>query len=285
MAKKNEVKTVVEVKTVDETKKVETAKVDEKPVTAQQYDELLANHIGTCNTLVAEYNNLDDDATPKATFLDLQEKIDKAVKAYNDVSFAKLLFRLKGSDDAMKLALTEYSYPTIKAQLKEDGDDVAKVEQMVIIPVSKPIDLKKVNSKLGKFGANPKWINLVEKFNMLLTIRMTQEVGSSTSAKVVNDTFDICDDSKAIELQPDLVSQNKMIKALQMVIDAMLGEGSFKVNSHDTKFIEWRYGKKGKEKLTIKASNLSDFMTTILNVGHKLVTGGEYKVDYKIKKS
>lgn len=292
MAKKSievvEVNQAIEtVEAVDVVEEATETTDDEKHtvVSIEEYDALLAKHLNEVNSQVAAYNDLDDDATSKADFLAVQEKIDKAVKAYNDISFAKLLRRLRASDDPMKLVLVEYSYPTIKAQLKTEGDEVMKVEQMVVIPVEKPINLKTINSRIKNFGKDSRWIYLADKFNMLMTMRVTQEVSGIDAAKAVNTAFDICDEARQIVLQPDLLSKNKMMKALQLLIDAMLGEGSYKITSNDIKFIEWRYCKKGKEKLTIKSSNQSDFLQTLLNVGHKLVTGSVYKVDFKHKKN
>lgn len=253
--------------------------------------ENMEMHRKNAEELAMKYNGLDRQTAQQSDIDKILKDLEAAVKGYNDNSWVKMKQDVESTEDPMRTAVKMFSYPIIKAVDKNIGEAEAPVIIKEITDGMKIIDLKKLHGRIaGGIGHNPRWYNLVEKLNLLLTIRLTTDIKAMDAgdakriSKTIIDTFDIPVESKDIELTPDVISNTKMIKALQMIIDAMLGEDAFKVTSHDVKFVEWRYGKKSRNRLCITCSTTGELLESLTHVCNKLVTGGTYEAEYRKSK-
>jgi hypothetical protein len=237
--------------------------------------------------LVKKYNDLDRKNTKQADIDKIVGDIEKAVKGYNDNSWSQMIIDVKGAEDPMKAAILKFTYPVLTIKDKNVGDKDAPVYVREISQGSKVIDIKKVHAQIPNgIGHDVRWFQMIEKFNLLMTIRVATDVKakdaaeSKSIAKTIAETFGIAPESKEIPLTADVISNNKMIQAVQLVVTAMIGEG-FKCTSHDSKFIEWRYGKKSRNRLCVTCSTSKELMETMMHVCNKLLTDGTYEAEYK----
>jgi len=60
----------------------------------------------------------------------------------------------------------------------------------------------------------------------------------------------------------------------------MIGE-DYKAITHDVNYILAVYSKKGRKALTVTASNHKQMRQIIMEICHRIVTGGRYDIDYK----
>ena len=242
--------------------------------------------------LVEEYNALDQDETPKSELDEKMAAIEEAVDNYNNSMWVLAVADIKAAGepvDRMKKAVETFSYPVVKAREKNIGEKEAPVMILELVGGSKKINLASLHKTIkGGIGNDAKWLGMVQKFNMLMTARVATDIKSSSPAEarkiasIIKETFDIPAEAKGLDVELS-VSGNKMIKAVQTVVDSMLGEG-YKVTSHDVRFIEWRYGKKSRNKNTVKCSSNSEIAECFMNVCNKLYTGSTYEAEYKIAK-
>lgn len=249
--------------------------------------ENMANFRAEAEKLCQKYNGLDLSTAKKDEVDIILTDLNKAVDGYNNNSWTKMLLEVKTADDPMKDAVLKFSYDVIKVADKNVGEKDNPVIRKEISDSSKIINLKKVHDHIQNgIGHDAKWYQLLEKFNMLMTIRVATDVkakdakDSKAIAKMIAETFDISAESKDMPLTPDVISNNKMIQAVQLVVTAMIGEG-YKATSHDVKFIEWRYGKKSRNRLSVACSTTGELMETMTHVCNKLLTDGTYEAEYK----
>lgn len=78
-------------------------------------------------------------------------------------------------------------------------------------------------------------------------------------------------------------SKTNLLKTLQTVITAMLGE-QYKATSHDVNFLMSVYSKKNRKALTVTCANHRYFRNYLAEVCHRIVTGKTYELDFKTKK-
>lgn len=256
-------------------------------ITLTVTQENMAKFRTEAETLCKKYNGLDLSKTTKDDIDKILSDMDKAVENYNSNSWTQMLLEVKAAEDPMKAAILAFSYPVIAVKDKNIGEKDAPVIIKELSDGTKIIDLKKVNSHVPNgIGHDTKWYSMIEKFNMLMTIRVATDIkakdakDSKAIAKMIAETFDISTESKDIPLTPDVISNNKMNQAVQLVVTSMIGEG-YKCTSHDTKFIEWRYGKKSRNRLCVTCSTSKELMETMMHVCNKLLTGGTYEAEYK----
>ena len=68
---------------------------------------------------------------------------------------------------------------------------------------------------------------------------------------------------------------------MQTIVTAMLGEG-YKATSHDVRFMDRSYAKKGRKALSVACANHKTFFGIMAEVCHRIITpGAQYTVDYK----
>ena len=241
--------------------------------------EVKAKARAEAEALVAEINQAiksGDIAKTSALSDEIANAVDEHVAAAQKECFDMCL----ASPDPMRAAVTALSFETIA--VKDVRQKESRIVLKELVEVNKPIDLFKLHkASPGGIGADPKnWIYYVEKMNFLLTARAC--VGLGINPKAVNDSYAMSDIAKALDMGKAPTSNTQVMKALQMVVTAMLGEGA-KTISYDVKFLDLTYSKKSRTALTVSCANHRNFCRLMAEVCHRIVTGKNYAVEFKAK--
>lgn len=210
----------------------------------------------------------------------LSKAIDEKVNEYTSVARDDTFEACKNSANPMLTAVTILSFVTIGVKDEQKGDD--KIPVRVVVEKERQIDLYKLYKYCGSIGADPKWLYMAENLNSLLTAQKAQDLG--LDPKAVNDSFAMSNIAREIDLGKNPTSKTNMLKTLQMVITAMLGE-EYKAVSHDVNFLMSAYSKKNRKALTITTANHKTLRGLLAEVCHRIVTGKKYAIDYKAVKA
>lgn len=194
--------------------------------------------------------------------------MDYITGKYKSVSKKQAYDKIKSSNNPMHAAIRMWSYSTIRYRDKTDPDTKDKVR--VLEKVQTPIDLGDLHTKLGGVGHDPQWINMVEVFNYHLTLRAANRVG----ATIKTDNFRMRKLSKQINLGKDPTSNTQLLKTLQSIVTAMLGDG-YKALSHDVNYLVDVYvNDDRRSKTAITAANHRVLRGYIKKICYRVLTGG-----------
>ncbi len=231
--------------------------------------------------LVTAYNECYQDAKFD-TAQKLNSKLEETVNKYTSIAREEVFNQCKAAEDPMLEAVKVLVYKTIRVKVSKVGE--SKIPVSSIEEAEKYIDLLKLNKAVnGGIGHDKKWLYMIEKLNMHLTIQTAKELGVKNVGDI-NKSFAMQEASKQIALGKNPCSNTSMLKTLQSIVTAMLGDGH-KAVSWDVKFIHKAYCKKGKKALTIVCANNKQLTQYIAEVCHRIVTGELYSVEYKKIKS
>lgn len=248
--------------------------------------------------------------------LDARRDLDEAIKAYNHAvrmknvdemnkhnkacvdaktlfnDNARTLFYAEccNASDPLLEVVKVHSYSGISFRDKKEKDsdlvtrEVTEPEYYVQLAAFK----KYAESALGhSVGANDKWLFMIEKFTQLITFYAAQEIG--IDPKMIADTYTIHQIAREIELGKTPTSKTQIQKQLQEVVTAMLGEGdgelNFKVTTHDAAFIRLLFAKKSRRALTVAASSAKEMTALVAQVCHRIATGEDYRIEYRMPKT
>ncbi len=211
----------------------------------------------------------------------LSKAIEEKVNEYTSVVRDDCFEACKNSKDPMLTAVTLLSFVTIGVKDEQKGDDAIPVR--IVVDKERQIDLFKLYKYCGEkgIGADPKWLYMAEQLNMLLTAQKAQDLG--LDPKVVNDSFAMSNIAREIDLGKSPTSKTNILKTLQSIITAMLGEG-YKATSHDVNFLMSTYSKKNRKALTVTTANHKTLRGLLAEICHRIVTDKQYAVDYKAVK-
>lgn len=211
-----------------------------------------------------------------------REFITDVVNAYTAIARGECFEALSKTADPMLEAVKQLTFPTIKAIEKKVGEDKQKVPVMSVEDVEKPIDLLRLNKFVsGGIGKDKSWVHIVQKFNFLLTAQKAIDLG--LDPKEIDD-YAMSDIAKDINMGKTPTSNTNILKTLQKVVDAMIGE-EFKAVSHDVKFLLSIYSKKNNRKaLTVTCANHKYLTMYVAEICHRIVMGKAYTVEYKTAK-
>lgn len=211
----------------------------------------------------------------------LSKAIEEKVNEYTSVVRDDCFEACKNSKDPMLTAVTLLSFVTIGVKDEQKGDDAIPVR--IVVDKERQIDLFKLYKYCGEkgIGADPKWLYMAEQLNMLLTAQKAQDLG--LDPKVVNDSFAMSNIAREIDLGKSPTSKTNILKTLQSIITAMLGEG-YKATSHDVNFLMSTYSKKNRKALTVTTANHKTLRGLLAEICHRIVTDKHYAVDYKAVK-
>lgn len=214
----------------------------------------------------------EDVAEKRAIDTDLEQ----CVNYYTAVSKEACYDAAKKSGDPMKFAIIEFFFPIIK--VKENKDKETNIVTRSIVDAVKPIDLGDLHKKLGGIGTDTKWIYLAEKMNYFLTVRAADRVG----ATVKNDSFRMNEIARAIDMGKTPCSNTNLLKTLQSVITAMLGE-EYKATSHDVNYLVDVYSNDNKKSKTgLTAANHKTLRNYLKKVCYRILTNGTgYELEQK----
>lgn len=211
----------------------------------------------------------------------LSKAIEEKVNEYTSVVRDDCFEACKNSKDPMLTAVTLLSFVTIGVKDEQKGDDAIPVR--IVVDKERQIDLFKLYKYCGEkgIGADPKWLYMAEQLNMLLTAQKAQDLG--LDPKAVNDSFAMSNIAREIDLGKSPTSKTNILKTLQSIITAMLGEG-YKATSHDVNFLMSTYSKKNRKALTVTTANHKTLRGLLAEICHRIVTDKQYAVDYKAVK-
>jgi len=133
----------------------------------------------------------------------------------------------------------------------------------------------------GGIGADPNWMHVAQKMNFLLTAQKAKDLGLDPAK--VNDSYAMSEIARQFEMGKNPTSKTNLLKTLQMVVTAMVGDGH-KATSHDVNFLLSVYSKKNRKALTVSCANHRNFRGYVMEVCHRIVTGKSYELEYKTKR-
>lgn len=230
--------------------------------------------------LCQEYN----DAIQSGKFdyaTQVDEALTKAINEYTSIVRTMCFDECKASPDPLRAAVTMLTYTTIGTKDEKVSDD--KVPVRSIVEKERPIDLLKLHKYVGGdgIGANKAWPHIAQKMNFTLTAQAAKDLG--IDPKAVNDSYSMSDIAAQYDLGKNPASNTNLLKTIQTVITAMLGEDA-KATSHDVNFLKMVYAKKNRKALTVTCANHRYFVNYIAEICHRIVTGKTYGVEFKAKK-
>ena len=230
------------------------------------------------DVLVKDYNDaIQNGKFEDATRTDkaMTEKINEYTATVREMCFADC----KNTDNPMLTAVKALSFMTIGVKDEQKGDD--KVPVRVVVDKERQIDLLKLHKYCGSIGADENWQHIAQKMNFLLTAQKAVDLG--IDPKTVNDSYAMSEIAREFDMGKNPVSKTNLLKTLQRVITAMLGE-EYKATSHDVNFLMSVYSKKSRKALTVTCANHRYFRNYLAEVCHRIVTGKPYELDFKAKK-
>lgn len=177
-------------------------------------------------------------------------------------------------------ALVMHHFDTIShKKVMEDGvmTGVEKAERMV------QIDLKRFCEHRG-FDLG--WYYEMQALNKRLTLKAAAELGvSAKEMKRIDNSYNMDRLAAEIELGKTPTSDTQCVKHIQKVLDE-LSSGEGRVNNHDLAYIWMCYAKKNNKKaLRVICSRHTILQSLLMDVFHRVATGGCYGVDYKQTKA
>lgn len=185
-------------------------------------------------------------------------------------------------------AIMKYSFPIVKHREIKDNE-THTVIGIETVERDRQIDLLRF-CKYGKL--NEDWQYTVQKFNQLLCLRAAKELGfSAAQVKGVVNTFFMQQKASEENIGGTPASNNQVCKLLQKVIDGIVfnddgnGNNTFKCNNHDVAYLLMCYTKLGKGRLGIAIAKHDFLRRLIMNVCYRILTKGEYTLEYKVIKT
>lgn len=230
----------------------------------------------TAEALCREYNdNIQNGNFQETTRLN--DEIEQAVNEYTSIAKEECFEALKATENPMLEAVKQLTFPTIRARDTKQGDE--KIPVRVIEDIERPIDLLKLHKATeGGIGADKNWAYKVEKLNFLLTAQKAKDLG--IDPKEVNDSFAMADISKEIDMGKNPTSKTNLLKTLNVVIQAMIGE-EYKAVSHDVNFLMSVFSRKNRAALTVSCANHKYMRQYCAEICHRIVMGETYKIEFR----
>lgn len=221
-----------------------------------------------------------DGAVKNSTVRDAMEA---AVNKYTAISRDECFAALRATEDPMLEAVKQLVYPTIRIIDKDGKKDGSELPKTYIDDSEKFIDLLRLHKFIdGGIGADKQWAYRIEKLNFLLTAQKAVDLG--IDPKSINDSYAMNDISKAIDLGNNPTSKTNLLKTIQSIVTAMVGEG-YKATSHDVNFLMSIYSRKNRKALTVTCANHKYMRQYMAEICHRIVFGKSYNLDYKKAKN
>lgn len=210
----------------------------------------------------------------------LDDEIVQTVNEYTSEARREAFEKLANTENPMLEAVKQLTFTSIRVR-ETKTEDEAKVPVRVIEEVEKPIDLRKLNKFVKDgIGENPRWVHMVEKLNYLMTAQKAVDLG--INPKEIN-KYAMSEIAKEIDMGKTPTSKTNILKTIQSVITAMIGE-EYKATSHDVNYLLSIYCKKNRKALTVSCANHKYMTQYIAEICHRIVLGKTYEVEYKQSK-
>lgn len=224
--------------------------------------------------------------------LEAEEKLEEAVKDYNDHAHALALKECKESENPMHEVIRRLTYKGIKARdVKEDKDSdetTRKIEYVL-----KNIDISKLHRAVnGGIGADPEnWLPTIEQFNYQMAYQLAKDLYESSRHKSlppeeILTNYAISDLAKEIKLGANPCSKNQMTKTLNKVIKGMLGD-EYEVKACDVKYIQSAFTKNRRTAsgIALQCSRPEQMLRLCADVAHCVLLNEGYDVLVKKNKN
>lgn len=205
------------------------------------------------------------------------EEIQKTVNEYTSIVRSECFAECAAAEDPMLEAITRLSFQTIGTKDIKKGDEKISIRE--IVERDRAIDLLKLHKTVeGGIGADKNWVHIAEKLNFLLTAQKAVDLG--ISPKAVHDSYAMSDIARQISMGKTPTSKTNILKTLQTVITAMLGD-KVKATSHDVNYLMSVYSRKSRRALAVVCANHRYFRGYLAEICNHLVTGNSYEIEYK----
>jgi len=210
----------------------------------------------------------------------LEEKITQKVNEYTSMVREECFKECRATENPMLHAVELLTYVTIA--VKDEKPKDSKFSVRSIVEKNRQIDLLKLHQGTSDgIGADKNWAFMIQKLNLLLTIRACQRL--NIDPKSVNDSYSMAEVAREIDLGKTPTSNTNMLKTVQKIVDAMLGDG-YKATSHDVNYLLDIYVRKSRKALTVVCSNHRILRENIAGICHRIVTEGVYGAEFPKKK-
>ena len=208
------------------------------------------------------------------------EEIEKAVNEYTSIAREECFEECKAAENPMLEAITRLTFATIGVKDSKKGDEKIPVREL--IDKDRAIDLLKLHKVVeGGIGVEKDWAHKAEKLNFLLTAQKAVDLGVKTEKlKEIHDSYAMSEIARSIDMGKTPTSKTNLLKTLQSVITAMLGD-DVKATSHDVNYLMSVYAKKNRKALTVSCANHKYFRGYLAEICNHIVTGNPYEVEYK----
>lgn len=249
----------------------------------KEYNEAVQNGNFAPTIEVPKIDASGNPTKEKETVL-IREAVEQLVNEHTAIAREECFTALKATDDPMIEAVKQLTFSTIRIVDKKVGEDKQKTPVSSIEDAEKPIDLLKLHKYVGGdgIGKDKNWAYMVEKLNFLMTAQKAVDLG--INPKEVNDSYAMSDISKQIDLGKTPTSKTNLLKTVQAIVTAMIGE-EYKATSHDVAFLMSVYSRKNRAALTVTCANHKYMRQYMAEICHRIVLGKSYAIEYKkIKK-
>ena len=207
----------------------------------------------------------------------VDEEMEQVVNEYTSLARKECFEAIKATENPMIEAVKLLTFQTIRARDTKQGEE--KVPVRVIEDIDRPIDLLKLHKETdGGIGADKNWAYKVEKLNFLLTAQKAKDLG--INPKEVNDSFAMTDIAKQIDMGKTPTSKTNILKTLNVVIQAMIGE-EYKAVSHDVNVLMSIFSRKNRAALTVSCANHKYMRQYCAEICHRIVMDESYKIDFR----
>ena len=244
---------------------------------AEALTEVYNNEVqsGNFNPMMEYPSETTDGAT---VTVPVREVIEQSVNEHTFIAREECFNALKATNDPMLEAVKQLTFPTIRIVDKKVGEE-AKIPVSSIENSEKAIDLLKLHKAVkGGIGKDAKWPAMIEKLNFLMTAQKAVDLG--INPKAINDSYAMSDIAKQIDLGKTPTSKTNLLKTVQSIVTAMIGE-EYKAVSHDVNFLMSVYSRKNRKALTVTCANHKYMRQYLMEICHRIVEGKSYDVDYK----
>lgn len=213
----------------------------------------------------------------------LDEKIAEKVGEHNTLSRKQCFAECRAdSEGPMMAAIKRLTYPAIA--IKDEKIEGSKLTTRVVNETVKAIDLTQLHKDTpGGIGVDEKWLYMAQKLNFHLCAKTAKDLGV-TDLKTISDSYAMHEIARSIDMGKDPTSKTQILKTLQTVIAAMVGD-EYKAVSHDVAFLLKVYSKKGKKALSVNCANHRHFIGYLAEICHRIVLDKSYGVEYKVNKA
>lgn len=247
----------------------------------------LEEYKGDIEKNIAEYNTALSE-NDFAKMAKAETALKTAESSYAEAKEEEVFETLKSEENPVKAAIIRHSYNVVTHKVNRKKGVIIGYE--LVTDRLRQIDLLRV----CKYCDLPtSWQYKVEKFNQLLALRTANDLKLPKSkVKEICDSFYMNKLAREIDLGGTPDSNTQICKQLQMVVDAILyvdngkGKNLYRVNNHDVAYLLMVYTQRNNKKIcSVKVAKNSYVHKLILDVMHRILTGGVYDLNYQMVKN